>query len=148
MFEGDSADTCAGIFFSSVYGGPSRGSRLRRLGDETKLPTISEYDCYVKMKAAKKPKSVIPGDLPNTIVKEFNEELAQPVSELLNNISHSAVWPKQYKVEHVTPIGKIPLPQSEDDLRPISLTDFFSKIMEQFLVAWLLEIIGHNMDFS
>ena len=42
--------------------------------------------------------------------------------------------------------GKIPLPQSEDDLRPISLTSFFSKEMEQFIVMWLLEIIGGKMD--
>ena len=39
------------------------------------------------------------------------------------------------------------MPQSEDDLRPISMTAFFSKIMEQFVVTWLLEIIGHKMDF-
>ena len=42
-----------------------------RLADGTNPPRISEYDCYVKLKAAKKPKAVIPGDLPITVVKEF-----------------------------------------------------------------------------
>ena len=74
-------------------------------------------------------------------------ELANPVSKLCNNIAMTASWPQQFKVEYVTPIGKIPLPQSEDDLRPIALTAFFSKIMEQFIVSWLLEIIGDKMDF-
>ena len=69
------------------------------------------------------------------------------ISKLLNNIAQTANWPSQFKVEYVTPIGKIPLPQSEDDLRPISLTAFFSKLMEQYVVNWLLEFIGSKMDF-
>ena len=36
---------------------------------------------------------------------------------------------------------------TEDDLRPISLTAFNSKVMEQFIVEWLLEIIADKMDF-
>ena len=39
MFEGDSADTCAGKFpLSSVDGGPSGGSRVRRPGSEDPHP--------------------------------------------------------------------------------------------------------------
>jgi hypothetical protein len=34
MFEGDSADTCAGKITASVNGGPSGGSRVHRLGRE------------------------------------------------------------------------------------------------------------------
>ena len=74
-------------------------------------------------------------------------ELAGPLSKLYNSITHSAKWPVQWRMEYVTPIGKIPLPQTEDDLRPISLTAFFSKVMEHFIVSWLMEIIGQKMDF-
>ena len=100
-----------------------------RLNDGSKAPLITELECYQKLKAAKKPKAVIPGDLPNTIVKEFTVELASPLSKLYNSIVQTAKWPQQYKVDYVTPIGKIPMPQSEDDLRPISLTAFFSKVL-------------------
>ena len=118
-----------------------------RLADGTKPPVISEYECYKKLKAAKKPQSVIPGDLPSKIIKEFKEELANPLQRLLNNIVQSAVWPEQYKIEYITPIAKTTLPQDEDDLRPISLTAFFSKCMEQFVVEWLTDCIGDKMDF-
>ena len=118
-----------------------------KLNKSHKLPTISEHECYQKVKAAKKPKSVIPGDLPSEIVKEFSAELANPLARLCNSIVQSATWPTQWKMEYVTPIGKIPNPQSEDDLRPISLTSFFSKVMEQFIVMWLLDFIGDQMDF-
>ena len=119
----------------------------KRLADNTNPPIISEFECYQKLRKAKKPKSVIPGDLPSRLVKEFIVELSKPYSDLFNNILQSASWPQQFKVEHVTPISKIPLPQSEDDLRPISLTSFPSKVLEQFVVGWLLDVFGHKLDF-
>ena len=110
-------------------------------------PTIYEYDTYQKIKSAKKPKSGVPGDLPRAIVQEFGPELATPVNCIINNIVQSCEWPGQWKQEWVTPIGKIPTPESEDDLRPISLTPFFSKVTEHFVVMWLLDYIGHLIDF-
>ena len=47
----------------------------------------------------------------------------------------------------MTPLVKIPQPESEDDLRPISLTNFFSKVAEHFVVMWLLQYIGDKLDF-
>ena len=118
-----------------------------KLNDGSTAPTITEHDCYAKMRAAKKPKSVIPGDLPTAIVKEFLVELANPVAALCNNIAQNASWPEHFKVEYITPVAKIPSPLTEDDLRPIAMTSFFSKVMEQFIVGWLLETIGDKMDF-
>ena len=96
---------------------------------------------------AKKPQSGVPGDLPAKIVKEHSVELAGPLHTLLNKIVQTAVWPQQWKMEYITPIGKVTLPETEDDLRPISLTAFNSKVMEQFVVMWLLEVIGDKLDF-
>ena len=120
----------------------------QNLATQTTPPIISEYDCYQKMKSAKKPLSGVPGDLPSQLLKEFSAELANPVHRLINKITQSARWPSQYKREYISPIGKVPHPESEDDLRPIALTAFFSKIMEHFVVMWLLEIIGHKIDFQ
>ena len=118
-----------------------------RMNDGVPHPVVTEVECYQKIKAAKKPKSVIQGDLPSKILKEFGPELAKPLSSLFNKIIETAQWPKQYKVEYITPIAKVPEPMNEDDLRPISLTFSFSKILEQFVVSWLLKYIGKKMDF-
>lgn len=84
--------------------------------------------------------------MPSSIIKEFSVELANPLHKLLNKIVQSCDWPIQWKTEYVTPIGKIPQPETEDDLRPIALTAFFSKVMEHFVVMWLLEVIGDKLD--
>ena len=119
----------------------------RNLATKSTPPKISEHECYEKIVKANKPRSGVPGDLPAEIIREFSVELAGPVNKLLNNVVQSASWPQQWKTEYVTPIGKVPQPEDEDDLRPISLTAFLSKVMENFVVMWLLDIIGDKLDF-
>ena len=85
--------------------------------------------------------------MPRKLTQEFSPELADPVSRIINSILVSGEWPSQWKLEQVIPVAKIPFPQSEDDLRPISLTPFFSKVTEHFVTKWLLQIIGDKIDF-
>ena len=110
-------------------------------------PNVSEFDVYQKMKAAKKPRSGVPSDLPKLLTKEFLPELAAPVSRIINSMLVSGEWPSQWKIEQVIPIPKVTNPETEDDLRPISLTPFFSKVTEHFIVTWLLNFIGDKIDF-
>ena len=90
-------------------------------------PIISDYEAYRKIREAKKPKPGVPNDLPKVIVQEFGPELANPICRIIHNIAQSGRWPTQWKLEYVSAIGKVPLPQSEDELRPISLTSFLAK---------------------
>ena len=110
-------------------------------------PEISDFEAYRKLRAAKKPRSGVPNDLPRQIIQEFGPELAKPVGRLINRISTTGEWPNQWKLEHVVPIGKVPMPESEDDLRPISLTPFFSKVTESFVVMSLMDFIKDKIDF-
>ena len=118
-----------------------------QLNKDNTPPTISEYDTYCKIVAAKKPKSNVPGDIPRDLVSEFSPELSTPVSKIINSILQSGQWPTQWKMEYISAIGKVPHPETEDDLRPISLTSFFSKVTEHFVVMWLLNYIGDQLDF-
>ena len=118
---------------------------------ETKAPQIMEHEVYEKIRQANKPKSGVPGDLPRKLINEFGPELATPVCSIFNSILMSAKqgsgkWPASWKLEFGTPLQKIPDPTSEDELRIISLTAFFSKVMERFVVDWLMVFIGDKMD--
>jgi hypothetical protein len=110
-------------------------------------PIVSNYDAYVKIRAAKKPRSGVPNDLPKKIKHKFSPELDRPVGKIVRSIVKTCQWPKQWKLEQIVAIGKVPIPQSEDDLRPILLTAFFSKVTEHFVVMWLLDYIQDKIDF-
>ena len=117
-----------------------------RLRTKSTPPNISELECYQSIVRAKKPQSGVPGDLPSAVIKEFAVELTQPLQGVLENVVQTAKWPDIWKIEYVTPISKVKQPETEDDQRPIALTSFFSKAMEQFVVKWLLDIIGDKLD--
>ena len=95
----------------------------------------------------KKNKGGVPGDLPASLVSEFAPELAKPLSIIFNKIIETGKWPTQWKTEHGIPLQKINNPKNEDDVRVISLTPFFSKVMEKFIIEWLLDCIGDKIDW-
>ena len=95
---------------------------------------------------SQKTASIIKGDIPKRVVQLFAPEMALPVSKIYNKITTTAEYPRQWVEESQFPIGKVHPPNSEDDLRPISKTFFFSKLYESFIGEWLLPIIRPFMD--
>ena len=114
--------------------------------NESNIPKLEAYEVFNKMKKAKKPNSVIPGDIPKQVIQLFSPELAEPVSIIYNKISSSFQYPRQCVKESQLAIPKVFPPSSEDDLRPISRTFFFSKVYEYFIAEWLLPVILPYMD--
>ena len=131
---------------------PDRVSKkIQNPESESNVPKLFEHDIYKKICQATKPKSGVPGDLPKRIINEFGPEISVPVTRIFNSIVESskqgtAKWPTSWKQEFGTPLQKVPNPQSEDDLRIISLTSFFSKVLEKFIVEWLMSFIGGQLD--
>ena len=54
--------------------------------------------------------------------------------------------PMGHRIVYITPVPKIPIPQSESDIRPISLTSILSKILEDFVISWMFEDISNVVD--
>ena len=106
------------------------------------VPRVTEHDVFCKIASAKKSKLVLPGDLP----KQLPAQLAKPATAIFNNIINSGDWASQWKVEYVTPVAKVKTPETEDDLRNISLTNFRSNVFEKFVLEWLLVFIGDQID--
>ena len=111
------------------------------------LPDISDYEMYRQIRKSKKPRSQVPGDLPRRLIQEFSPELAGPAAEILRTVVKTGQWPGQWRVEYGIPLQKQDNPQNEDDLRVISLTSFFSKVSEQFVIDWLLQYVGDKIDW-
>ena len=67
---------------------------------------------------------------------------------IFRNIVKTGHWPKPWRTEYGTPLQKEVNPVTEDQLRIISLTNYLSKVFEQYVMLWLLEYIGNQMDCS
>ena len=114
-------------------------NKLESPEEDSKIPTIEEYQIFEKIKQANKPKVGVPGDVPRRIVEEFSAELCTPLRKVFQSIMNSAKlgpvkWPLAWKKEYGTPLQKKTDPMNEDDLRIISLTPLISKILERFVV--------------
>ena len=91
-------------------------------------------------------KAAGPDGILNRVLREFSDELAYPVTELFNRSFEAGLFPESWKQSFISPIPKTRPVQSENDLRPISLTPTLSKIQEDFAVKWLYEDIGKKID--
>ena len=97
------------------------------------VDSVEKALSQIKMK-----KSVVPGSIPNWILKEFAPILSLSISNIFNaSISQSHV-PTLWKSADVIPIPKVSTPVTVDnDLRPISLTAVLSKVLEGYVFTWL-----------
>ena len=109
-------------------------------------PVLEEYEVYNKLKKSKKPNSLVPGDLPVKIVKEFAPELAKPVTLIYNKITETAEYPRPWVVEYQLAIPKVKSPLVEDDLRNIVGTAYLSKQYESFIGDWIMPYIEPFID--
>ena len=98
------------------------------------------------LKKRKLKNSSVPGDIPTKLKKEFLRELSSPAATIFNSITKSGCYPRQWVTEYVTPIPKVTPPETEDDLRNISLTADLSKDYEKILAQWLMPYIMKRMN--
>ena len=103
------------------------------------LPTLSEAEVEKMIKDAKKPRSMVEGDIFPALFNSASGSLRTPVASIFNDIITSMVWPAAWKREYVTVIPKKSLPQSLADLRNISCTPLLSKIFEGYMLKRIKE---------
>ena len=118
--------------------------RKQLLLDPCDHPSFEEYDIYQELCGTKKTCSV-PGDVPSEILDEFLPEFCTPITAIINKTFSSHQWPNSFKKEFGVPLNKIPVPQSEDDLRSIGLTPYLSKRIEKLLIKWIWKYIAPHI---
>ena len=125
---------------------PNIKNSIHEAKNDPCIPRLEPFQVYHKILKAKKPNSMVQGDVPKRILQLFSPELAEPISTIYNKINTTFEYPRQWVKESQIPIPKVFPPSSEDDLRPISKTFFFSKVYESFIAEWLLPFIRPFLD--
>ena len=132
MTEKEIADDIA-LFFNGITSGyvplPERNSI-------PKLPhqTIEKFEIASRIKTFKKPRSMIKGDLFPDLVTKYADILAIPMSDIINTSIASKTWPATWKEETMIIIPKTNNPTTYGELRNLSCTPLFSKILESFVL--------------
>ena len=106
---------------------------------ERVLPILTVDQIKQRLIEQKKPGSMVTGDIFPKLINPCAASLAVPLSYIFNEIVREDKWPSAWQVEHVTLIPKKSSPTSFADLRNISCTSFFSKVMETFLLQWTMD---------
>ena len=106
------------------------------------LPLLSCAEVENMLLKAKKPNSMVVGDLFPALVSPCAGSLSLPLTNIFNAIIRSQEWPIAWKREYVTVIPKKKLPESLGDLRNISCTLFFSKVFEKYVLQCAMEEVS------
>ena len=103
---------------------------------------LSTSQVAARIRLFKKPRGVVKGDIFPKLVTQNCDLLSVPLTHIFNAISTTGSWPSDWKTEFVTPIPKVPLPQTANDLRNISCTMLISKVYDSFVLNWLGSQMG------
>ena len=112
------------------------------------VPTIQPHEVACKLLEIKPFKAQGPDNIPCRILKEFAYELADPIATIFNASLTSTIVPAIWKDSDIIPIPKSQPPTCEDDTRPISLTPCLAKVLEDFVVRWMITDIKDRIDLK
>ena len=101
---------------------------------ETREP-VSLPEVVKALKDAKKPSSMVRGDVLPRLMKAHYTKIAFPVMSIFNAVFRSGDWPARWKEETVVVIPKTNNPDSLASCRNISCTAFLSKVLESIMLA-------------
>ena len=88
----------------------------------------------LRIKQSKRPNSSVPGDIPPRLVMRVVNNIAPVLASVYNSVSATGLWPKLWKMEYQTIIPKKGSPSGFEETRNLSCTNFFSKILESFVL--------------
>ena len=102
--------------------------------DDVPLPILTCDQVATRLRIFKKPMGVVRGDIFPALVTKHSGTLAAPLTHIYNAISETGQWTNSGKTEFVTPITKVPIPQSPNDLWNISCTMLIIKVYKSFVL--------------
>ena len=104
------------------------------LATQPQRAPLSVREVTDRIVAAKKPNSIVKGDLPPKVVRRHAQAVAIPAQRIFNSVFKFGTWPTKWKEETVVVIPKTSNPSSLAECRNISCTPFLSEVLESVLL--------------
>ena len=100
----------------------------------SRIASPTPWQIEARIRRMKKPKGRVEGDIDARLLTRFGRLLSFPLAKLFDIILAGSSWPESWKTETVTLIPKKGTPETLADLRNLSCTPFFSKLLETFIL--------------
>ena len=133
-------------FFNKITSDfPPLPKRVEPLNNNSTYEPLELYQVAARIKKFKKTRSMIKGDIFPDLVSEYADLLAIPLTEIYNFSLMKKQWPSTWKEETMIIIPKCANPSSYSELRNLSCTPLFSKILESFVLERLKKEITTDL---
>ena len=89
-----------------------------------------------------------PDSIPINLLKPVSEFIISPLTHVINCFIESSEFPKAWKQARISPIPKIPSPQTLSDYRPVSVLPVLSKVYERIIMTQLVKFIDETAKYQ
>ena len=113
-----------------------------------KLRSVSYKETLQKVKRIRNGCSVGNDNMPISLVKLVAENVASPLTYIINECIRLSVFPVEWKCARISVIPKIGNPTTGNDYRPISILPVLSKVFERLIMKQLCNFIETNNIYS
>ena len=125
------------VFFNRISQEYPALPNPKRITEVTDI--LQAFEVSARLKGFKKPKSRVAGDIPPELVTRYHDKLAVPLTYVYNQALSTLEWPELWKSETVSLIPKNNSPTGPSELRNLSCTPLFSKVLESLVLDKLKE---------
>ena len=108
------------------------------------IPQLESKNVQKTLETFKICNSRVDGDIPRDLVKPCATKLAEALTPIYNASLLNKKWPQVWKTETIIPIPKTLTLGGFDDIRPISMTTLWSKILESYVAKFTVDETSKN----